>query len=337
MAIQHQAARISKDDMAKIMKNNAPKEPEKKKISAKKIIFVLFEIILIIGYAVVLLCGRFISSLKDTEFYQSFDIISKPADPIHVVRLLSYALLVISLSIILRFVFRSLSKNKKVTKKTGVAILQLFSNLIKYVTYIVIICIILNAIGVDTAGIFAGLGIIALIIGLGVTSLIEDIVAGIFIIAERLFDVDDIIVLDGFRGTVVSIGIRSTKIADVGGDILTVRNSSIGSIINLTDRLSCVAITMPIAPEEPIDRVEAVIKNANIEQIKNLSPKIKNNPIYLGICGITKKGVQQLLFIAPCLEADRYDVERILYHELKLIFDANNVKLGAPTIDLEDE
>ena len=138
------------------------------------------------------------------------------------------------------------------TKKTGRAIIELLGNLVKYVAYIVLIFLILNAMGVNTAELLAGLGILGLIIGLGVTSLIEDIVAGIFIIAEQTFDVGDIIVLDGYRGTVVSIGIRSTKIADVGGDILTVRNSSIGSVVNLTDRTSCAAISIPLSPQESL-------------------------------------------------------------------------------------
>ena len=335
----HNGIRIGKSDMEKIMKNAGQNNPKKeeKKISPKKIIYSVIEILIIVAYYAVAVGGRFIAGLKDTEFYQSFDIFAKPADPIHLVRLLSYALFAWTLCIVVRFLLLLLSKNKTVTKKTGVAILQLLANLAKYVTIIVIVCLVLAALGVNTAGIVAGLGIVALVLGLGMTSLIEDIVAGIFIIAERLFDVGDIIVLDGFRGTVVSIGIRSTKIADVGNDILTVRNSSIGSLVNLTDRMSCVAITFPIAPEVPIERVEEVVKDAHIEQIAKLSPKVQGDPIYLGLYDITKKGVQLVMFIAPCKEEDRYDVERLLFREVKVVFDNNDIKLGAPIPALEDE
>ena len=129
---------------------------------------------------------------------------------------------------------------------------------------------------------------------------------------------------------VVSVGIRSTKIADVGGDILTMRNSSIGSVVNLTDRMSCVATTIPIAPGESIEHVEEIIKNGHIEKIAEKSPKIQGSPIYLGLYNITQKGVQLIMFIAPCNEADRYDVERLMFHELKIMFESNGVKLGAP-------
>ena len=135
----------------------------------------------------------------------------------------------------------------------------------------------------------------------------------------------------------VSIGIRSTKLADVGGDILTMRNSSIGSVVNLTDRQSCAAITIPIAPEESLEHVEQVIKDGHIEKIKDTCDKILADPIYLGLCEITAKGVQMLLFIAACKEDNRYDVERALFHGLKFLFESNGIKLGAASLMMDDE
>ena len=329
--------KLDKADLERIKEENGI-EPEKKKnkkpLPVKKII--LWSILALIGiaYVVVLAFGRlFIPA--DNEFYQSFNIFSQD-NPVPYARLLSYGILVLVAGSLLRAIFALIQSNDKLSKRMGKAILGLLSNLVKYVMVIIIICLALNAFGVDATAILAGLGIITLIIGLGVTSLIEDIVAGIFIIAEHLFDVDDIIVLDGFRGTVVSVGIRSTKIADVGGSILTVRNSQISKTINLTDRQSCAAITLPLAPEESIQRVEEVLKNANIESISQKSPKVKMGPLYLGACGITRKGVQELLFIAGCLEEDIYEVERLLYRELTVIFENNGIKRGALGTDIDE-
>ena len=324
--------KLSKDDLKKVVKEENQKE-QKKKITTTMIIHI-FEIVIGVVYLAFLGCGRLF--LADKEFYQSYDVFGKN-NPMPWVRLVSTILLVIVAATILRLIIKGLSKNKTITKKTSIAVLQLFSNLVKYVMVIVIICLVLAAIGVDTAAIVGGLGIFALIIGLGVTSLIEDIVAGIFIISERTFDVNDIIVVDGFRGTVVSIGVRSTKIADVGGDIRTMRNSSIGAVINLTDRQSCAALTFPIAPDESLEKVEKIIASSHIENIAQTCDKMIGAPIYLGLCEITAKGVQMLLFIAGCKEENRYDVERALYHGLKLIFDENGVKLGHPGVLLDEE
>lgn len=328
--------KLSKDDLERLKEEKGveSEKKEKKKLPIKKII--LWSILGLIGvaYIVVLAFGKmFIPS--DNEFFQSFNIFGQD-NPVPNARLLSYGIFVLVAGCLLRGIFALIKLNDKLSKRLGKAVLGLLSNLVKYLMVIIILCLALNALGVDATAILAGLGIVTLIIGLGVTSLIEDIVAGIFIIAEHLFDVDDIIVLDGFRGTVVSVGIRSTKIADVGGSILTVRNSQISKTINLTERQSCAAITLPLAPGESIQNVEEVLKKANIAAISQKSEKVKMGPLYLGACGITRKGVQELLFIAGCKEEDIYDVERLLYRELAVIFEENGIKLGALGTDIDE-
>ena len=327
--------RIGENEMKKLRQGskNAKKEEKKETVSTGTILFRVFCWVIAVAYFALLLFGkRFLP--EEGVFLSSLDLFSGVENPNHLIRIASLCILTLSISSILQFLIDKMANNKNLTKKTGRAIIELLGNLVKYVAYIVLIFLILNAMGVNTAELLAGLGILGLIIGLGVTSLIEDIVAGVFIIAERTFDVGDIIVLDGYRGTVVSIGIRSTKIADIGGDILTVRNSSIGSVVNLTDRVSCAALTIPLAPQESLERVEKVIKDANIGSIEEkYSDIMEGAPMYLGLCDITKKGVQMLLFIAACNEEKRYDVERALYHEIKTIFDNNNIQLGASGIE----
>ena len=321
--------RIDQADMDKLQKNSKnPQSTQKKKTSVGTIIFRVACALIAVAYFVLLFFGKFFMDANG-EFLTSINPFSKAETYNNWLRLAGLTVLVLTISFVARFLLGKLINLKKVSKKFNVALVELLANLVKYAAYLVIVFMLLQAFGVNTGEILAGLGILALILGLGVTSLVEDIVAGIFIIIERTFDVGDIIVVDGFRGTVVMIGIRSTKIADIGGDILTLRNSSIGSVVNLTDRMSCVATTIPIAPEESIEHVEEIIKNAHIEKIAEKSPKIQGTPIYLGLYDITKKGVQLIMFIAPCKEEDRYDVERLMFHELKILFESNGVKLGA--------
>ena len=332
--------KISKEDMEKLhgseKKPKNEQKPEKEKASVGAIIFRVICALIAVTYFGLLLFGHFFME-KEGEFLSSLDPFSGAENPNNLVRIISLCVMTLSISVVLRFLIGRLVKNKKVTKKIGIAFIELLGNLVKYVSYLVLIFLILSALGVNTAELVAGLGILGLVLGLGVTSLIEDIVAGIFIIFERLFDVGDIIVLDGFRGTVISIGIRSTKIADVGNDVLTVRNSSIGSLVNLTDRQSAAAVTIPIAPDERIERVEAAIKSANIEKIAEKYPKMIGVPLALGVCGMTDKGVQNYLIVGGCKEEDKYEIERALLYEFKVIFDNNNIKLGLPVVPVSEE
>ena len=336
--------RISKGDMERLQQqsnqqpedNKPPKKArEKKKIGTGTLIFRIICAVIAVTYFGLLCFGHFFMD-KQSVFLSSLDPFSGAEKVDNLVRIASLCILTLSISVVLRFLIGRLVKNKNVTKKIGVAFIELLGNLVKYVSYIVLIFLVLGALGVNTTEMVAGMGILALILGLGVTSLIEDIVAGIFIIAERLFDVGDIIVLDGFRGTVVSIGIRSTKIADVGNDVLTVRNSSIGSLVNLTDRQSAAAVTLPIAPDESIERVEQIFHSTDLEAIGQKYPRMIGAPLALGVCGMTDKGVQNYLLVGGCKEEDKYEIERALFYEFKNICDKNGIKVGLPSAMLEE-
>lgn len=330
-----QGLRIDKAQIEKIRKENEIQpEEQKKKIPTKKIVVWTIFGVIGIAYVVMLAFGRFFISANN-EFYQSFDIFSGK-NPVNYARILSYALLVITAGSLLRVIFQFLRQNDKLTKKMSKAVLDLCGNLVKWLMIIVIACLILTVFGVDATAILAGLGIAALVIGLALTSLIEDIVAGFFIIAEKLFDVGDIIVVDGFRGTVVSIGIRSTKIADIGNNVLTMRNSTIGSLVNLTERQSCAAVTFPLAPGESIQKVEEVMKAAKLEEIGKTNPDVTFGILYLGACGINKWGVQELLFIAGCTEEKIYETQRFLYRQIAIIFENAGIKIGGPAIEGND-
>ena len=106
----------------------------------------------------------------------------------------------------------------------------------KYTAVLVLFFMILRTLGMNITELLAGVGILSMIVGLGAESIVADIVAGFFIIIERLYDVGDIITVDGFYGEVIAIGIRSTKIEDKCQNIKIIRNSSIGTLINMTEK-----------------------------------------------------------------------------------------------------
>ena len=49
-------------------------------------------------------------------------------------------------------------------------------------------------------------------IGLGAQDLIKDLLSGFSIIFENHYDIDDIVEIKGFKGRVLDIGLKSTKL-----------------------------------------------------------------------------------------------------------------------------
>ena len=216
----------------------------------------------------------------------------------------------------------------------GTTIVKLLNSFIKYLLMIIAFMMVLNTWGVDTSTLLASAGILSLVIGLGAQSLISDIIAGIFIVVEGEYQVGDIVIIDGWRGTVDEIGIRTTKVIDWQGNIKIINNSAISSIINQSKELSVTTCVVAVDYRESIPRVELIIKN-NIERIKSAIPEIVDGPYYKGVDSLADSSVN-LLFVATVKESDYYVVQRALNREIKLIFDENNVSIPFPQITLNN-
>ena len=322
---------IDKTELQRLMREQGVElETEKQKaeqLTPRKKAMRVVGIIVMAVYFIVLLLGNFFFP-EDNKLWLSINVFSGTETPNVLVRIASLAILTLSASTILRFIIKMASENSTLTKRTGKAVIELLSNFVKYAAVVVLVFLVLSAMGVDTAELVAGLGILSLILGLGVTSLVEDIVAGIFIIGERLFDVGDIVVVNDFRGTILSIGIRSTQVQDDGGDIMILRNSTIESLVNMTNRLSYAVCDIPVRPDMPFEKVENIFKNADFSNLKERYPEIEKGPFYLGLSEINGKGVQIVTFVAICQENTKYWIQRIVNREVKLLCDQNDIKLG---------
>ena len=231
---------------------------------------------------------------------------------------------IVVIAIIAYYLLSLLAKITFESKKT-VTIALLLLNLVKWVVAIASVFLIMGAWGADTTLMLASAGVLTLIIGLGSQALVSDILAGIFIVFEGDFQVGDIVIIDGWRGEVKSIGIRTTKLVDAGGNIKIMNNSDIRSIVNQTQELSVAKCYVSIGYEARIENVEAVIAD-NMDKLKEKIPAIIEGPFYKGVSELGESAVN-LLFVAKCKEADIYQVQRDLNREIKIIFDDNNINI----------
>ncbi len=252
--------------------------------------------------------------------YWNMGLIDGMPDAAIVLRLASILIVLMTLSNAVRFVIYVTTPFAK--RK---ALMSLLSSFIKYLAAIIIVFAVLGALGVDGVTLLASAGIISIIVGLGIQPLIEDVIAGIFIIFEKLFDVGDIIVIDDFRGTVIEIGIRTTQLVDTGGNVKIINNSDIRTLINMTNNLSVAVSSIDVNYELDFETVEAIVKS----ELHNLDKEIPNcigDVTYLGVSELGDSGVV-LKFIAKCKEENRFQVERDLNRALKIMFDKHNISI----------
>lgn len=109
---------------------------------------------------------------------------------------------------------------------------QMLRSVLKYLMLIIVLLVILADLGVNVSSLVAGLGILTAVLGLAFQDMIKDFIAGVTILVENQFSVGDIIEVNGFKGEVISVGLKTTEIKNSEGQVKIISNHAIDGIIN---------------------------------------------------------------------------------------------------------
>ena len=218
----------------------------------------------------------------------------------------------------------------KANNKT-VTIVRFINSTIRYLAAFVVLFSILAVVGVDATTILASAGILALVVGLGAQTLIADIIAGLSIVFEEQFDVGDIIVVDGFRGVVYEIGLATTKVVDYSGNLKSIRNSQINTVINQSHDLSNAVAYCSVDYSSDLAYVRKVVEEELLKQFKAAIPSIVGEPKYLGVSELEDSGIQ-LMFLAKCNEEDRFSTQRAMNEIAITVLSKAGIEIPFPQV-----
>jgi small conductance mechanosensitive channel len=207
----------------------------------------------------------------------------------------------------------------------GETVCRLLTNLVSYAGVIIFVYVALYDLGFNPGTLLASLGLLSFAVSLGAKDLLTDVIAGLSIVFEGDYQVGDIIEVSGYRGEVLEIGVRTTKLEGRGGNIKIIYNRDVKNIVNMTRKNSWCVVELGIDSGQNLDEVERILTR-ELPAIGEANPKIISGPVYKGFSSITK-GVVSLSIIAECNEADYFSVQRALCRALQEIFSAHNIKL----------
>ena len=167
----------------------------------------------------------------------------------------------------------------KSNEKRSETLHKLIRSAIRYTIYFIAFFQILSTLGINTTSIVASAGIASVAIGFGAQSLVKDIISGFFIILEGQFDVGDEVKLYNQAafiagGSVISLGLRSTKIRSGNGEIYFIPNGSINQVINYSLTYNLAEVKFSIQIDETIEAIEERIQK--ILDVANSSEKYRN-------------------------------------------------------------
>ncbi|WP_250277493.1 mechanosensitive ion channel family protein [[Clostridium] colinum] len=236
----------------------------------------------------------------------------------------------IIIKILTSFIKKSLKLNSKLSDRKRQTLSEVLISVAKYTVWFVAICSILGNFGVNMTSLIAVAGVGSVAIGFGAQSLVQDIITGMFILFEDQFGVGDIITVDRLTGTVESIGLRSTRIRSVDGDLHIIPNGMIKIITNMSKEFNRATIDIGVAYEENIDRVIAVMKDETDKIFKNnLVKGLISEPKVLGIIDLADSAVV-IRILADTQIGENWHVEREIRRFMKKRFDKENINIPYP-------
>ncbi len=232
--------------------------------------------------------------------------------------------------IVRKIILKSFSKFSAERHSDTVA--SLLASLAKYAIYFIIFCNVLVMWGVNITSILALSGAVSVAIGLGAQDIVKDMMAGLFIIMENQFGVGDIVELNGFSGTVESIGIRTTRIRNVDGNVHIVPNGQISIVTNMSKGFNRAVVDVSVAYCEDIDRVFSVLKK-EFKRIfdNNLIDGIIDEPQVWGINELGDSAVV-IRIAADSRIGENWRIERELRKFILKRFEEENIEIPFPQI-----
>jgi small-conductance mechanosensitive channel len=166
-------------------------------------------------------------------------------------------------------------------------------------------------------------------VGFGAQNLIKDLINGFFIIFEDQYVIGDLIQANGETGRVEYLTLRRTVIRNPAGAMVTIPNSLIGQVSNLSRDWSQAFVDVTVPAAEQVGRALATLEKiaGDFRGDADWSPALVDGPRVLGIESLSLDGTVIRLQVRTILNR-KDDVARELRRRIKLGFEQSRIPLS---------
>ena len=231
------------------------------------------------------------------------------------------------ISRVVKRVFRI--RSKRINEKRQKTFVGLVNNVIKYFIVLVALMMILEVYGIDTKSLVASLGVISLVAGLALQDLLKDIIGGFSILLEDQYSVGDVVTITGFTGTVIALGLKTTKIKAYTGEVKMIANRNISEVINHSLEENNMLIDVSISYDEDVDNVLTFFQ----ELCKELSEEFQL-PHAAECVGVEELADSSVNFriVVPAFYADKFTLARKFRKRIKEECDKKGIVIAYPQL-----
>ena len=195
------------------------------------------------------------------------------------------------------------------------------------IIYVIAAILVADRLGVPVAGLVAPATVAGVALGFGAQRIVQDILAGFFIITERQYGFGDLIRISalgsttGVSGTVEEVTLRITRIRSSSGEVIIVPNGQIVQVTNLSRDWARAVVDVPVPVTADVSQVSDILREVGVAAYadKDLKPLLLDTPTVMGVESLEVDTLKVRL-VARTLPGKQFEVTRVLRQRIALAF-----------------
>ncbi len=210
------------------------------------------------------------------------------------------------------------------------------------VIYCVAAVLIAERLGVPLTSLVAPAAVAGVAIGFGAQRIVQDILAGFFIVTERQYGFGDLIRLsvtglsNPATGTVEDVTLRVTTVRTPDGEVVITPNGQIIQVTNLSRDWARAIVDVPVPAAADVNGVSDLLRRVGEQAYADpdVSRLMLDPPAVMGVQSIDVDHFQ-VRVVARTLPGKQFDVGRVLRARIAAALRQEGIRLP-PTVDTAD-
>ena len=199
------------------------------------------------------------------------------------------------------------------------ALAQVVTWVLVVLVYVISALLIVQKFGVALATFVPVATVAGVALGFGAQRIVQDLLAGFFVVAERQYGFGDLVRVSvvglgvPVLGTVESVSLRTTTVRTATGEVVITPNGQIAQITNLSRDWARAVIDVPVSATLDVNRVLAVLRKAGEAAYADpdLHDLLLDTPSVMGVESIEVDQFQ-VRMVARTLPGKQFEVGRVL-------------------------
>jgi small conductance mechanosensitive channel len=151
------------------------------------------------------------------------------------------------------------------------AVAQVVTWSVLVLVYCLTAVLVIQRLGLPLTGFVAPATVVGVALGFGAQRIVQDVLAGFFMVTERQYGFGDLVrlnvtsVVQPVTGTVEEVTLRITRIRTSDGELVTTPNGQIAQVINLSRDWARAVVDVPVPASADVTAVSALLERVGAD------------------------------------------------------------------------